>query len=179
MDLLSLFRAKDRREAARIDEDVRASNEWAQAGGDGKSLRCTYCGGTDFYEGPSGGMSTNVLCANSNCRHWFNWTEMLHRLDDQKRIEPTADEKAQQEARHRAERDEKFAGRMNEGREFYRVSRSTAAMRMAQRERQWTYPQNEHFDQLCGFIDALCDEVHSLKDQLERKKDDNRNPQSG
>ena len=45
-------------------------------------LRCTYCGGTDFWEGPSGGMSTNILCANEACRHKFNYTPMLNQLDD-------------------------------------------------------------------------------------------------
>jgi hypothetical protein len=44
--------------------------------------RCTYCGGVDFYEGPSGGMSTNILCANDQCRHKFNCTPMLRQLDD-------------------------------------------------------------------------------------------------
>lgn len=57
-------------------------------------MKCTYCGGIEFYEGPSGGMSTNVLCANSKCRHWFN--ETLGELQDLNRVEPTDEEKAQQ-----------------------------------------------------------------------------------
>ena len=53
--------------------------------------RCSYCGGTNFYEGPSGGVGTNILCANSECRHWFNWTPN-ERLDDLGRIEPDESE---------------------------------------------------------------------------------------
>src|SRR5690349_13378294 len=60
--------------------------------------KCTYCGGTEFYEGPSGGMSTNVLCANSNCRHWFNWTPVLEKLDDLNRVEPTEEAKVIEKA---------------------------------------------------------------------------------
>ena len=57
------------------------------------SLKCTYCGGTDFFEGPSGGMSTNVMCA--KCRHWFNHTPLLGQLDDLGRVEPTDQERAE------------------------------------------------------------------------------------
>lgn len=31
---------------------------------------CPDCGGTQLYEGPSGGISTNIKCA--SCGHWFN-----------------------------------------------------------------------------------------------------------
>jgi DNA-directed RNA polymerase subunit RPC12/RpoP len=32
---------------------------------------CPDCGGEEFREGPYGGMSRNVRCA--NCGHQFNW----------------------------------------------------------------------------------------------------------
>jgi hypothetical protein len=48
---------------------------------------CTYCGGTKFYEGPSGGLSTNILCANKDCRHWFNWHCGIIPMDDLNRVE--------------------------------------------------------------------------------------------
>jgi len=52
-------------------------------------MKCKYCGGTKFYEGPSGGLATNVLCANPKCRHWFNYLpEPIDRLDDLNRVEP-------------------------------------------------------------------------------------------
>ncbi len=38
---------------------------------DGK-LYCPNCGGDQWYEGPSGGMATNIKCA--NCGIWFNST---------------------------------------------------------------------------------------------------------
>ena len=33
---------------------------------------CPDCGFTEFYEGPSGGMNTNICCANPLCRSAFN-----------------------------------------------------------------------------------------------------------
>lgn len=54
---------------------------------------CSYCGGTEFLEGPSGGLSVNVLCANKECRHWFNYA--LGNLDDLNKVEPSDEEKAQ------------------------------------------------------------------------------------
>ena len=35
---------------------------------------CPFCGGIDFYEGPSGGMATNWYCANELCAAGFNLT---------------------------------------------------------------------------------------------------------
>ena len=52
-----------------------------------EGLVCTYCGGTKWYEGPSGGMCINILCANPECRHWFNDTGYFG-LQDLERIEP-------------------------------------------------------------------------------------------
>lgn len=49
---------------------------------------CTYCDGTRFYEGPRGGMSVNILCANDKCRHWFNYHRGFIPMDDLHRIEP-------------------------------------------------------------------------------------------
>lgn len=37
---------------------------------------CPYCGSKEFYEGPSGGMSTNWYCANEECGAGFNLTGM-------------------------------------------------------------------------------------------------------
>jgi DNA-directed RNA polymerase subunit RPC12/RpoP len=35
-----------------------------------KYKRCPDCGSKEFYEGPSGGMSTNIRCG--GCKHRFN-----------------------------------------------------------------------------------------------------------
>jgi len=48
----------------------------------GRNFVCTYCGGIDFYDGPSGGLSINKMCANDECRHRFNHTPMLNRVED-------------------------------------------------------------------------------------------------
>lgn len=55
-------------------------------------MKCTYCGGTKFLEGPSGGGSINILCANYQCRHWFNEMGPFG-LQDLHCIEPTDEEK--------------------------------------------------------------------------------------
>jgi len=39
-----------------------------------KSVVCPNCGGNQWYEGPSGGMSINIKCANPRCGLWFNHT---------------------------------------------------------------------------------------------------------
>lgn len=45
-------------------------------------LHCPYCGGTEWYTGPSGGMSTNIICANPSCEHWFNYHQGIIPMDD-------------------------------------------------------------------------------------------------
>lgn len=45
-------------------------------------LKCSYCDGTKFYEGPSGGMSTNIMCADPACEHWFNYHQGIVPMDD-------------------------------------------------------------------------------------------------
>jgi hypothetical protein len=37
-----------------------------------KTGHCCFCHGSDFLEGPSGGMSVNVKCANKDCGAKFN-----------------------------------------------------------------------------------------------------------
>ena len=45
--------------------------------------KCPDCGSTAFYEGPSGGLCTNIRCA--GCSHWFNhcgfFVERIARTD--------------------------------------------------------------------------------------------------
>lgn len=38
---------------------------------------CPDCGHEGFYEGPHGGLSVNIQCANANCGHKFNVTPMV------------------------------------------------------------------------------------------------------
>jgi hypothetical protein len=40
---------------------------------------CPDCGSKEgFYQGPQGGISTNIFCANPKCRSGFNFTNMFH-----------------------------------------------------------------------------------------------------
>jgi len=52
-------------------------------------FRCTYCSGTQFYEGPSGGLSTNIMCANPDCQHWFNHHRGIIPVDDLHQVTPS------------------------------------------------------------------------------------------
>lgn len=47
-----------------------------------EALVCPYCNGTDWYEGSKGGMSINIMCANPQCEHWFNWYQGIRPMDD-------------------------------------------------------------------------------------------------
>jgi hypothetical protein len=49
----------------RIMNEIEGVSVWRQWDG-----KCPDCGATDFYEGPSGGMSVNIMCA--KCSSWFN-----------------------------------------------------------------------------------------------------------
>jgi hypothetical protein len=43
-----------------------------------KENRCPICHEADgFYDGPSGGMSTNIQCANEKCGAWLNFTPLF------------------------------------------------------------------------------------------------------
>lgn len=74
--------------------------------------RCTYCGGTKFHKGPSGGVSTNILCANPDCRHWFNYHQGILPMDDLHRVEPS---EAEKKTERNTKDDEALAGRIREG----------------------------------------------------------------
>ena len=124
-------------------------------------MRCTYCGGSDFYEGPSGGMSTNILCVNKNCRHWFNYMGGDFPFEDLHKIEPMDEEKEEVERVKQKERDEWPEKIMNEGREIYKTGKGP--IDCAKDSGATTYTS---LIRLCGFIEAmLCDfrQSESLK----------------
>jgi len=114
-------------------------------------LKCTYCGGEDFYEGPSGGLSTNVLCANPECRHWFNDTPMG--LEDLNRIESTDEEKAialkAAEERVQAGMDRKY----EEGKRAFLSGKTSRSLRSND---SYSTMDMSH---LCGFIDAIAEKI--------------------
>jgi len=45
-------------------------------------LKCPYCGGIEWHEGPSGGMSTSIMCGNPECEHWFTFHQWIIPLED-------------------------------------------------------------------------------------------------
>jgi|tagenome__1003787_1003787.scaffolds.fasta_scaffold20371316_2 hypothetical protein len=75
MDWQRLFRA---------GLDWKAGSAWVRslfAAPDTK-LHCPYCGGTEWDEGPGGGMSVNIMCLNPACEHWFNYHQEIIPMDD-------------------------------------------------------------------------------------------------
>ena len=53
-------------------------------------LTCIFCHGTDFLEGPHGGMSVNLQCANEKCGAQYNITEGVPGFNEQLIGEPLA-----------------------------------------------------------------------------------------
>jgi len=60
------------RPKSKKDMDVPVADDpnhvWTSSG------KCPECGSSDWYEGPSGGMSTNYMCANDDCEAKYNFT---------------------------------------------------------------------------------------------------------
>lgn len=117
-------------------------------------LKCTYCGGTKFFEGPSGGMSTNVLCANDKCRHWFNHTPFG--MDDLNRVEPTKAEKETAEEIRAREYREARLGRYNTGRQAFADGKPLGSLRTSFSYGGYS-EASDNIDRICGFIDALSE----------------------
>lgn len=121
--------------------------------------KCTYCGGTQFFEGPSGGMSTNILCMNDACRHWFNWTPAIDELDDLKRVEPTKEEHDLAEAARRAANDARHEAFFEEGRQAYRDRKPLHTLRQ---NYSYTSESRATISKLCGYIEAMGGEVRGV-----------------
>lgn len=143
-------------------------------------MKCTYCGSTKFYEGPSGGMSTNVLCANPECRHWFNHAPALDFFEDLNRVEPTPEEKAERRTADAAAFDLGIENRMKEGREAYRLGQRIGAcggsnanggfysedktktnLRRGMAYGGYAEPL-VNVDRMAGFIEAMADDIRAL-----------------
>jgi hypothetical protein len=118
--------------------------------------KCTYCGGTKFYEGPSGGMSQNILCANEKCRHWFNATPFG--IEDLKRVEPTDAEKGQEAEKRKAEAVDARLARYNDGRKAFEDGKPMGSLRTAYSYGGYS-EASDNIDRICGFIDALSEQV--------------------
>ena len=121
-------------------------------------MNCTYCGGSKFYEGPSGGLSTNVLCVNPECRHWFNYTDVLNTMEDLNSVEPSDAEKEALWVQRKKEQDEWPARTTAEGRDIYLAGES--ALECATDHGAITYSS---VVRLCGFIDAMLKDFRQIK----------------
>jgi hypothetical protein len=117
-----------------------------------KGLRCTYCNGNEFYEGPSGGMCTNILCENPDCRHWFNYGPGL--FEDMNKIEPTDKEKEETRKQRLWERSQHLNEMYNDGRELFR-----SGMELHQMDFHISsnYFPDEDRMKLFGWLDGLAD----------------------
>jgi len=126
------------------------------------SIKCTYCGGTEFYEGPSGGLSTNILCANPECRHWFNHSTLADPLEDLHRVEPSDGEKAverENEARARAAKPARLAA---EGFGLY-FGGKPASDCMAEPSYGSYAASHDAVLRLCGYIDAMHEHLKGIQ----------------
>lgn len=119
--------------------------------------KCTYCGGTEWLAGPTGGMAQNILCANPTCRHWFNYVPPPFNIfDDIKRVEPLEEEyKHAQEVRVKAA-DAERAKRRKEGERAYETGASIDSLRTSHSHGNENV---ENMDRIAGFLDALAAEV--------------------
>lgn len=125
-------------------------------------MKCTYCGGTEFFEGPSGGMSTNILCANPKCRHWFNHTPVLDQLEDLHWVEPSAEEKEAEQAKIKSDYELAVETLRKEGADAFREGKSIHTLRT--RRAYGGYAEAEqNITAMCGFIDAMAEAIRSTK----------------
>lgn len=138
------------RRAPPLEADVETEN---------KMPTCTYCGGTKWFEGPSGGMSTNILCANPHCRHWFNYTPPpLDLFDDLKRVEPTAEEKANLQSDKRITVEAERLTRYMIGRKAFAEGKVLGSLRTSYSFNGYAEAA-DNVDRMCGFIDAMSEQV--------------------
>lgn len=86
-------------------------------------MKCPYCNNTKFYEGPSGGLSTNILCANKDCRHWFNRNTLTGELEDLNRVEDSESDLQRKERENRESRDKYRLDKIEEGAKACRDAR--------------------------------------------------------
>lgn len=119
-------------------------------------MKCLYCKGTDFFEGPSGGGSQNVLCANDKCRHWFNVTPFG--LEDLHRVEPSNEEKLAEQHQQEIVEKNATAHFYNEGRSFYQKGDSSLKCLSSPLYGNYAEP-HENVLRLCGFLDALKEDI--------------------
>lgn len=120
-------------------------------------MKCTYCGGTKFYEGPSGGMAVNVLCANPKCRHWFNDMGSLG-FDDLYMVEPTEEEKDTEKEQQKQSKIEHEKSLHDEGFSYYKTGDAFSLV-TSDNYQAGEYIIKDNIFRLSGWLDALHDDI--------------------
>ena len=123
-------------------------------------MKCTYCGGTKFYEGPSGGMAVNVLCANPNCRHWFNDAGPFG-FEDLHRVEPTEEEKETEEDKRKRVRAEHDKALYDDGFRNYINGVNAKDLIFEDNYQAGDYIIKDNIFRLAGWLDGLREDVQS------------------
>jgi hypothetical protein len=116
-------------------------------------MNCTYCGGDKFYEGPSAGFSINILCQNPKCRHWFNYEQVLDKLEDLHKIEPTEEEKETKRVEQIKEAENLPNKLYQEGQQLHKEGKS--CLECVKSNPCWHSVTGADFYRLSGFIDAM------------------------
>jgi hypothetical protein len=147
---------------------------------DTERLHCSYCDGTEFYRGPSSIGAVNLLCANPECRHWFNHT-FSGRLDDLSRVEPTVDEREEIKKRSDIQRLDFYKSIGAIGAAIYRDGGAAVDCLSYDYSKENTYRSAEdrcggRWDNkfvLAGFIQELANDVRAVNRHVS-EKDENR-----
>ncbi len=128
-------------------------------------MKCTYCDGTNFFEGPSGGGSVNVLCSNPDCRHWFNDMGPMG-FEDLHKVEPTDEEKIKKQENIKSEASLAMDERYREGWKAYKNDKHPEVLRMD--ARYGGYAEASHnIDRLWGWLMACKDDIDKIKKEHE------------
>lgn len=132
-----------------------------------RSVTCSYCGGEKFYEGPSGGMSTNILCANKDCRHWFNYSPVG--VEDLKRIEPTVDEKVAAAKKAEVDAYNWRQKTWQEGVMLFQQGKNALSCVSPDPNNAGYRPRGDDIVRLAGWLDAMEDKHSKDLDNVKRR----------
>jgi hypothetical protein len=117
---------------------------------------CTYCGGSEFYEGPTAGMCVNILCSNPLCRHWFNYmSPPMNKLEDLNRIEPSDEEKKSLRKQRTKERKEWPEKCYQEGKSAFHNKKSL--IEIFESKPSWHSVTGSDLWRIAGYIEAIND----------------------
>jgi hypothetical protein len=117
-------------------------------------MECPYCKGTDFYEGPTGGMMMNVICADEECRHKFNLNTLTGELEDLKSVQPKEKTIQEREAERAKEVSDAKTAAYLEGVELFKT-KGSAVDCIQQSGVGWHYFCGADLFRLAGYMDQF------------------------